>query len=214
MDFNFKDSIKTALPNRLLTYRLRKSGSNSLLFTFDDGPSGRYTRRILEILKTNRIRAVFFTVGRFAREKPELLESIAEEGHIIGNHSFKHSRERRRSYRRHREDIRLCQKIITEITGTGARYYRPPMGWVGPASISAALSSGLTTVLWSAEGHEWTLNKENQPEKIAGDLLEKIKGGDIILLHDNNPKVPEVLDLILPRLKDKGYDLLNGINHL
>ncbi len=211
---NFKESIKAAMPNRLLASRLEANGSTSLLLTFDDGPSERFTPRILEILKANRIRAIFFIVGRFARKNPRLLEKITEDGHIIGNHSFYHSKEKRRNFKRHREDIGMCQKIITEITGYKPRYYRPPMGWVGPASISAAFSSGLTTVLWSAEGHEWTLNRDSEPAEIAGKLLERIKGGDIVLLHDNNPKIPEVLEIVLPPLKNKGYDLFNAINHL
>lgn len=202
------------IPDALMLHRLRRGGPGSLLFTFDDGPSESITPLVLEKLKKNRVRALFFVVGKFAESYPGILRKISGEGHIIGNHSFYHTSEPNRSVKEYREEIRRCQGLIEEITGEKPRYYRPPMGRLSLRSLSAAAAEGLTTMLWSVEGHEWTRNKGKEAEAIGKELINDISAKDIILLHDNNNKVPAVLDLILPSLIEKGYDLFNGFEYL
>ena len=68
-------------------------------------------------------------------------------------------------------------------------------------------------MLWTIEGYEWTRCRESDPDAIGRQLIASLKGGDIVLLHDNNPKVPYVLDLVLPYLKNEEYDLINGIQY-
>lgn len=184
-----------------------------MLFTFDDGPSPEVTPVILEILKEHQVRAIFFIEGQLAKSYPGLIRRISEEGHILGNHSYSHKQEIRMSSQEYRADILKCQKTIAGITGEEPSFFRPPGGDISIASLAVATLSRLTTMLWTIEGYEWTQSKECEPDLIGRRMISRLKGRDIVLMHDDNPKVPSILNLVLPYLKNREYDLIQGIQY-
>lgn len=59
--------------------------------TFDDGPDLRYTPQLLEILRTEEVVATFFVLGERVEHYPEIVKRIAQNGHLIANHSRTHT---------------------------------------------------------------------------------------------------------------------------
>ena len=209
-----KKIVKGFIPNTLMIYRLPKSASNSILFTFDDGPHETITPSILEILEGYQIQAMFFVVGRTVYRNPHLLELIKNKGHYIGNHSYEHHNGRFPSFPVYKKDILKCQALVKSIVGFEPCFFRPPRGRINPTTLLAVKSCGLKSVLWSNEGGEWSYRSTAAPTVIARALLETLTPRDVVMLHDNNPKVPKILELILPALKAKNFDLINGLGSL
>jgi peptidoglycan/xylan/chitin deacetylase (PgdA/CDA1 family) len=185
MKKTIKATIKKLIPNAVILRALEKYGHNSLALTFDDGPHPDLTPRVLDILEEYKVRAFFFVVGKFLEKYPNLLIDIRQRGHIIGNHTYEHPE---KNY--------------------------SPRGVVSLKSLWVAKTFKLKTVLWSCEGGEWDVNRTDDATTIANRLLTSLKPNDIVLLHDNNPKILNILEIILPSLKQNDIDLYNAINHL
>jgi len=199
-----------------MIHKLDRRAANSILLTFDDGPDEKITPFILERLEEYRTRAVFFVVGYKVKEAPYLLNLIKEKGHVIGNHSYSHPKGKvpgLLSLLTYRRDLIKCQDVIEKTTGTKPTLFRPPRG-ITPASLLAAKSVDLKTVLYSIEGGEWGYRKSADAQTIGKELAKTLRPRDIVLLHDDNSKVPTILDIILPAIKDKKIDPYNGVNCL
>jgi len=194
--------------------KLKRKCLNSVLFTFDDGPDETITPLILERLETYGVRAVFFIVGRRAAKHPQLLRQINANGHLIGNHTFDHPNDKPYPYHKYKHDLVKCQNTVYRITGTSPTFFRPPRGLITLASLLAAKHLALKITRWSVFGHEWDYAKNAEAQTIGERLLRLINPRDIVCLHDDNAKVPEILDFILPSLISENIDLFNGIENL
>jgi hypothetical protein len=86
--------VSGALSHELVSLRFRASGAarvaRAVALTFDDGPSARYTPRILVALTRLRVRATFFLVGYLAEANPDLVRRELRLGMTVGNHSYNH----------------------------------------------------------------------------------------------------------------------------
>lgn len=211
-----KEAVKNVIPNSLIRYKLDKQALNSILLTFDDGPDEIITPFILERLEEYRARAVFFVVGSKVEETPYLLKLIQAKGHLIGNHSYSHPKGELPgllSFFTYRRDLIKCQDVIEKTIGTKPALFRPPRG-INPTSLLAAKSLDLRTVLYSIEGGEWGYRKSSDAQTIGKELVKTLRPRDIVLLHDDNDKVPMILDIIMPSIKNKKIDTRNGVSSL
>jgi len=199
-----------------MTHRLDRKAAHSVLLTFDDGPDEHITPLILRRLEEYGARAVFFVVGYKVEGFPQLLNLIKEKGHIIGNHSYHHPKGKLPSLLKvlaYRQDLVKCQSVIEQTIGIKPVLFRPPRGFA-PASLLAAKSIGLKTVLYSSEGGEWGYRKSSDAQTIGTELSRTLRPRDIILLHDDNSKVPTILDIIMPAIKERDIDTRNGVDYL
>src|SRR5580765_718578 len=98
--------------------------------TFDDGPNSNYTPKILDILKENNIKATFFVCGKNVKKNPEILKRIADEGHLIGNHSYSHSL--LKSIIFFSPEVEKTNNMVKEIVGKTPKFYRAPYGLTMP----------------------------------------------------------------------------------
>ena len=208
-----KNFIKTLIPNTILTYRLPIQARNSVLLTFDDGPEYDITPKILDILAAYNARAVFFVVGKKINDSPELLDLIVSRGHIIGNHTYSHPNRIMTSATEYQEEILKCAEMIQQRTGQGPYLIRPPLG-ISYATLRVSRRLKVKTILWSIEGGEAGVHKEESAAAIGDRLNKTLRARDILLLHDENPKALAILDIILPDMKKRGLDLYNGISTL
>ncbi|HEY6445574.1 MAG TPA: polysaccharide deacetylase family protein [Acidobacteriaceae bacterium] len=155
--------------------------------TFDDGPNDPWTPRLLELLAQHNVRATFFLIGEFVRERPALVRQIVAAGHLIGNHTATHPWLPLLSNKQVRNQLAFCNATIEEATGQRVHYFRPPHGARRPGVLRAARGLGLTPVLWNAMGYDW---RRPPAETIAGHLARGIarnqqRGrGSNLLLHD------------------------------
>jgi peptidoglycan-N-acetylglucosamine deacetylase len=157
--------------------------------TFDDGPNDNWTPRLLDLLAQHQVRATFFLIGEFVRERPALVRQIVAAGHLIANHTATHPWLPLLNRRRVRNELAFCNAMIEEAAGQRVRFFRPPHGARRPAVLRAARELGLTPVLWNAMGYDW---QRHSAEKIAeylrrGIVRNQQRGrGSNLLLHDGS----------------------------
>lgn len=181
--------------------------TGAVALTFDDGPSAD-TERMLDLLDECRLSATFFMVGHQVERYPQTARRVAASGHEIGNHSYSHPIYLYRSARETRRELERTQQIIADVTGVHARLARPPYGVRTPGYFRAARALGLRTVQWTLAGFDW---KKHSPADIARSVLDNVRAGSIILLHDADSEnrrdrsaTVAALPLIIEGLKEKG----------
>ena len=176
--------------------------------TFDDGPDGRYTGRILDILKTEDVPATFFVVGEAVERYPETLKRIFNEGHLIANHSRTHAD---LSGLFNEEIIELeldpTSKAVEKITGYYPKIMRPPYGSLRPDSVRFLEEAGWQIVRWSLDTFDWD-KERNQPEEITERIALQHHPNAIILMHCNGWETVEALPAIINTLRAAGYDFV------
>ena len=152
-----------------------------LALTFDDGPSGALTDRLLDTLADSGAHATFFVCAYRVRQYPDRLQRIAREGHEIGLHTCCHADLRRLTYEQTLEDLAECQIAVTECCGVRARLLRPPEGFYGRQTLRAAHALGLSVVLWSVDTDDWDAS---QRADVLPRILRGASDGAVILLHE------------------------------
>ena len=183
--------------------------------TFDDGPDPRYTPEILDILERYQVKATFFMVGRHVKKYPGLARRVAEQGHEIGNHTYSHLNLFEAKPDVVEREILKCESTISDTTHTNPQLFRPPRGLSSPESFRTAQQLGYTVVLWSNSSEDWA---EVSVSDITRNVLEKAKGGDIILFHDSGDLIHEsggtrintvrALPVIIEELKRRGFSFV------
>lgn len=159
--------------------------------TYDDGPDPSSTPLLLDLLRERGVRAAFFVVGERALQHPELVRRIRAEGHLLGNHSQRHS-PLINLYSRARlaAELGACQDAIAAAAGERPTWYRPPFGLTNHATGSAARRHGLAVVGWSIRSFD-TL-PFSVPRVIAR-VAARLHPGAIVLLHDGGRERERVL---------------------
>ena len=176
-----------------------------ICLTFDDGPHPRYTERILSVLAEYGVVATFFFVGENVALYGDVAKKVAALGHEIGNHTQTHPHMQKIGDDALIEEISKAQREITAATGAVPTLFRPPEGKITKERSALLGKMGFRGVLWSVDTLDW---KGTSAEVIANGILEKIKGGDVILCHDyvGHPTTTvDALRLFLPELIKKGY---------
>lgn len=187
-----------------------RNAQKQIALTFDDGPSEKYTKEILQILKQYDAKATFFVIGKNAEQYPELLLAEYNDGHEIGNHTYSHPNMRTVTAKGISEEISKTQRIISKIIGEAPTLFRPPGGYLSNDIVKSIGESGCRIVLWS--WRQDTLDWKNTPSNIIAErVISNLRDGDIILFHDYNSGIsptPDALRALLPVLKENGYDFV------
>jgi peptidoglycan/xylan/chitin deacetylase (PgdA/CDA1 family) len=195
------------------TYLGAGRGSRQLALTYDDGPNDPHTLRLLEVLARHDVKATFFMIGRFVTEKPEIAREVARAGHVIGNHTFNHPNLIFCSAALVRSELEQCRKILTDTVGRHSTLWRPPFGARLPHVLRVSRKLGLEPVMWTVSSNDWKIRAADGIERR---VAERIRGGDIILMHDGShvrmgadrARTVEATDRLIPRFKDQGYEFM------
>lgn len=189
----------------LVLIPVRGQEPNYVVLTFDDGPSGRFTRRLLEGLAERQVQADFFLCGYRMEQYPELTAEIAAWGHEIGLHGYSHDSMAAMSPEQLSRELDRTQELLEKLTGQGSRLLRPPGGAFGEAVRAAARERGLTIVTWSADPRDWAVH---DTQTIVRCVLETVQNGDVILLHDMWDSSVDAALAIVDALREKGYEFV------
>ncbi|MFB2895939.1 polysaccharide deacetylase family protein [Aerosakkonemataceae cyanobacterium BLCC-F50] len=176
-----------------------------IALTFDDGPWGKYTNEILEILKDNDIKATFFWIGRNVKAFPQIALQVVAEGHAIGNHTWSHSYRNMNKVIAYKE-IESTKAIIKKITNVETTLFRPPGGILinGPAGY--ALSQKYAVLMWSDDSTDYA--RDVSVNTIINRVKRGAKPGAIVLMHDgggDRSRTVQALPTIINSLKKQGY---------
>jgi peptidoglycan/xylan/chitin deacetylase (PgdA/CDA1 family) len=164
---------------------------NEIALTYDDGPNDVVTERLLDVLAQHNVRATFFLIGNYVRQRPQIARAIAAAGHLIGNHTMTHPWLAWQSSARVRQELADCNALLEDTLGIPVRYFRAPHGARRPAVLRVARSLGLTPVQWNILPGDW------QPigaEEIAARMVLGItrnrrqNRASNIVLHDGGQK--------------------------
>ena len=195
------------------TFSGGERGSKQIYLTYDDGPNDPHTLKLLEVLAKHRVRATFFMIGRFVRQRPDIARAVAQAGHVIGNHTFTHPLLIFKSAAQTRRQLVDCHQALEEAIGKHSNLFRPPFGGRRPATLRVARELGMQTVMWNVTGYDW-----NAPPAavIEQKVARQIRGGDVILLHDgghramgaDRGKTVIATESLIRRYRDHGYEFV------
>lgn len=163
------------------------SDIQEVAFTFDDGPNDPYTFQLLELLARYQVRATFFLVADFVRQRPEIARAVHQAGHLLGNHTMTHPSLLWESPARIRQELAGCSAVIEDATGEAVEWFRPPFGARRPVVLRTAVELGLTPVMWNITAHDWDAT---DPVPLAARVQSALRrnqrrrSGSNLLLHD------------------------------
>jgi peptidoglycan-N-acetylglucosamine deacetylase len=162
--------------------------ASEIALTFDDGPNDRDTLRIVDVLAEYGIKAAFFMVGKYVRQRPEIARAVHAAGHIVGNHSASHSRIQWPDWYsadRLKAELDSCQKAIEDAIGVTPIFFRPPYGRAPKQVETVVAELGLRLILWSVTAKDWESEMTDALiEEQVREELDSRKQGEIILFHD------------------------------
>lgn len=182
-----------------------KGDGNQIAITFDDGPHGKYTPIILDILKKYGVSATFFVVGTNADRFPEIVRREIAEGHEIGSHTYYHRHISRMNGEELRDDLEMNEQKLLELTGMRPTLFRPPEGICNDNVKKTAKEMGYSIIMWTVDTNDW---QGLDAKEIVECVKKNTISGSIILFHDfvsGNSGTPEALEEIIPYLLSEGY---------
>ncbi len=170
--------------------------------TFDDGPHETCTAELLDGLKERGVKVTFFLMGQSIEGNEELVRRMQQEGHLIGNHSYRHIQLTKAGEERVCDAVEQTGTMIEEITGIRPQYLRPPYGdW----NDRLECRLDLTTVFWSVDSLDWKLKDTG---RIVDYVEKRVRSGDIVLMHDIFPTSVEAALELIDDLKEQGYQFV------
>ena len=171
--------------------------------TFDDGPHGQNTPRLLDMLKQRNIKATFFVVGECVREYPAIMKRIAAEGHEVANHSWSHPQLTKMAEGSVTEQLQKTHDAIIDTTGVAPRLMRPPYGaFTANQRGWANAKWGYKTILWDVDPLDW---KVRNAERVKTEILRHTVAGSIILAHDIHKSTIDAMPDTLDGLTGRGF---------
>jgi peptidoglycan/xylan/chitin deacetylase (PgdA/CDA1 family) len=160
-------------------------GSKAIALTFDDGPNDPHTLHLLDVLAKHNVRATFFLIGSYARQRPDIVREIARQNHVIGNHTFTHPLLTFQSSSQIRIELMNCRQAITDAIGEHSNLFRPPWGGRRPGVFHLARKLDLEPIMWNVTGYDWDAPSADYIEK---KVTSRMRGGSVVLLHDGGHK--------------------------
>lgn len=168
--------------------------------TFDDGPSGHYTRQLLDGLQERNAKATFLLCGYRIQQYPQETQRIIDEGHEIGTHGYTHRNMQELSRRDIAKELMDTEALLPE--GCHVRFLRPPGGCCNDAVRQVAEARKLAILNWSVDPRDWASQDERAIEQ---NVLKHVSDGDVILLHDMSDSSVNAALRIIDQLSQQGY---------
>ena len=177
-----------------------------IYLTFDDGPIPNVTEWVLEILKSEDIKATFFCIGDNIQKHSEVYKRILAEGHQTGNHTFNHLNGWNTETNHYIENFKLCETEHLKLNTEHSFLFRPPYGKIKPSQSKTIRQFGYKIIMWDVLSYDF--DSTVSEEKCLENVISNTEQGSIIVFHDS-VKAEKKLKYALPKaiqvLKDKGF---------
>lgn len=196
--------VKSLFPNFTWNIDTKKQ---ELYLTFDDGPTPEITPWVLEQLKTYNAKATFFCIGSNVEKHPEILKSIIDEGHTIGNHTYNHLKGWKHKTKDYLVDVELAQKAINKISLSNSKLFRPPYGKFKTKQAKQLQKSDYKIVMWDVLSFDWDVAVSQK--ECLDNIINSANEGSIIVMHDSL-KAEQNLKYVIPKVleyySEKGFE--------
>lgn len=177
-----------------------------IALSFDDGPAVNYTPAMLELLRQQNIKAAFFCIGNRIRGNENIVKQIAEQGHLIGNHSYSHHYLFDLfSSKKMLNDLQQMDTSLQQVLPIRPRLFRPPYGVTTPGMKKALRNGNYTAVGWDVRSLDTVIKDE---KKLLNKVLAAIKPGSIILFHDTSKTTLAILPHVIAHALAAGYEFV------
>lgn len=182
--------------------------TKSLYLTFDEGYENGYTSKILDVLKSQHVKAAFFVTASYIRRNPDLIRQMVAEGHLVGNHSSRHLSmpslaNNLLEFNREFTDTETAYKGVTGREMP--RFFRPPMGEYSEKTLYLTQQLGYKSVFWSFAHRDWETNQQPAVSVTHDRVVNGTHPGAIILLHAVSQSDTDALSSIITDLQARGY---------
>ena len=183
--------------------------SKYVFLTFDEGYEYGNTPEILDILKEKDAKAVFFVTLSFAKNNPDLIKRMIDEGHVIGNHSATHPSDGLCSLplEKQIEEIKLVHDFMMETYNYEMYLFRFPTGAFSEQSLAVVQSMGYRSVFWSFAHKDWDVNNQPDVKESLEKALNTAHSGEIFLLHGVSTTDTKMLPDLIDGLRAKGFEI-------
>lgn len=186
-------------------HRLTGSASATVALTFDDGPEPLFTPLVLRVLQQYGVHATFFCIGEQVQMYPALVRQTAQEGNMIGNHTWSHLNLTLIALATIRQQLSTTSAAIAQATGVAPRLVRPPDGATNATVSSIEAQLGLVQVLWTLDTEDW---QHPGVAAMVNTVLTHARNGSIILMHDgggDRSQTVQALPQIISELEQRGF---------
>lgn len=183
----------------------KETNQKLIAITFDDGPNPYVTPRILDILKTENVKATFFMLARNVKANPNVAKSVVDHGHEIANHSETHANLNKAKKSQIEREVVHSKKIIEETIGVSPTLFRPPYGEYNSVVLDYANKSDQQLIMWSVDTLDWEHKNKNKTVELA---MSRSQSQSIILMHDIHDTTADALSNLIHRLKNENYQFV------
>lgn len=178
---------------------------SEVFLTFDEGYENGFTPAILDTLKEKNVHAVFFVTMPFAKENPDLIKRMIDEGHILGNHSVNHKDMTTLDPETAEEEIMGLHNYIKEQFNYEMWLFRPPTGTFSEQSLAIAHNAGYISVFWSFAYRDWVTDDQMPTTDAMAKLSDNLYGGALYLLHAVSSTNTAILGEFINKARSEGF---------
>ena len=183
-----------------------KNGEKVIYLTFDAGYENGNIARILDVLKEENVLAAFFILDNLILKNTDLVNRMADEGHLVCNHTKNHINLSDCTNDEIAKNLTDLEKLYEEKTGKSLdKYFRFPEGRYSESALKAVCDMGYKTVFWSFAYDDWDNSRQPSPEKAKQKILSNTHNGAVILLHPTSETNASILSSLISSWRQMGY---------
>ncbi|MCR3922023.1 MAG: polysaccharide deacetylase family protein [Firmicutes bacterium] len=203
--FGGSNTSATVGQKRLVPIYYVDTPEKKIAISFDASWGAEYTPKILDILRENNLKTTFFLTGFWIDKYPDLVKTIANQGHELGNHTATHPHLNSLDKAAIKGELASVHESLKELSAQNPILFRPPFGEYSDKVIEACTEAGYITIQWSVDSLDW---KEISKDDIVERVTSKLHPGAIVLFHNNGRYTAEALPEIISFAKDNGYEIV------
>ncbi len=183
-----------------------RSDEKVIYLTFDAGYENGNIAKILDVLAEEKTPAAFFILGNLITHDENVVRRMAEEGHTVCNHTYRHKDMSRADETAFLSELRELEQLYESRIGKKlSAYYRPPEGRFSMENLSWAKENGYKTIFWSFAYPDWDNGKQMSVDRARKIILDNVHNGEVMLLHPTSSVNASILKEIITTLKVEGY---------
>jgi peptidoglycan-N-acetylmuramic acid deacetylase len=188
------------------------SKEKTICLTFDEGYENGFTPTILDTLKAKKIKAVFFVTYDFASQNPDLIQRMIDEGHVVGNHTYRHYTMDEQDIETQTEEVSYLHDYVEKNFNYTMSYFRFPKGEFSKQSLAVVNSLGYKSIFWSFAYADWDPESQMDEAEALEKLTSSTHDGEILLLHAVSQTNANILGDLIDDIQSQGYTFTTEVS--